>query len=87
MSEFKAIKIISQEQIDKALSDLQKAIDKKDTPGEWVKFTANTLILVGKIAVSQFGYGPALQLLEQLFGKNEDIMNILKKLLEEKNDT
>lgn len=83
--EFKAIKNVTPEQFALALSSLQTAIDKKDTAGEWVNFTAKTLLLLGKIAINQFGFGPALQLLEEVIGPNEDIMNILRKLLEEKN--
>jgi hypothetical protein len=84
-NEFKAIVTVTQADLEKALGSLQTAIDKKDTAGEWVNFTAKTLILLGKIAISQFGFGPALQLIEQVIGPNKDIMDILRKLLEEKN--
>lgn len=83
--DFVAIKNVTPEQFKDAITSLQQAIDKKDTFGEWANFTAKTLFLLGKIAINQFGFGPALQLLEEAVGPNKDIMNILRKLLEEKN--
>jgi hypothetical protein len=85
MSKFVAISNVTPAELEKALGSLQKAIEKKDTAGEWLNFTAKTLLLLGKIAVSQFGFGPALELIEQLIGPNKEIMDILRKLLEEKN--
>ena len=76
---------VSKEELEKALSSLQIAIDKKDTLNEWFYWSAKTLYLVGKIVVAQVGYGPGIELLENLFGKDDKIFAILKKLLEETN--
>jgi hypothetical protein len=86
MSEFKFISNVTKEQFDDAIIHLQNAIDKKDTPKEWVRWTANTLLLIGKIAVDQFGYGPAINLIGHLFGDNKELMKTLEFLLKEKID-
>ena len=82
MSKFVFNSSVDEQKYNEALASLKIAIEKKDTAGEWFDFTVNTLLLVGKIAVSQFGYGPALQLLEQLFGKDQEVVGLLKTILE-----
>lgn len=85
MSNFKYNSSVSDAEFQQALADLQTAINKKDTAGEWFHWTANTLLLIGKIAVSQMGYGPALELINHLFGGNKEVMKILALLLKEGN--
>lgn len=75
---------VNEEQYKNALESLQKAIDKKDTPAEWAHWTLSTMFLVGKLVISQMGYGPAIALLEQIFGKDDKLLGVLKILLKEK---
>ena len=85
MGDFKYDSNVSDEQFKFALANLERAIAKKDTPKEWLHFTAKTIFIVGKIAVATMGYGPALELLNHIFGDNKDIMKILEIVLKETN--
>ena len=84
MSDFTAIKTVTQEEIDEASLALGKAIAKKDTFGEWAMFAGRTTFLIAKIAISVMGYGPAIELIGHLFGDNKDVVKILEILLKEK---
>lgn len=86
MPNFNVPKPLTDEQYKNALESLQKAIDKKDTPAEWAHWTLSTALLVGKLVIAQMGYGPAINLLEQIFGKDDKLLEVLKLLLKEKTD-
>lgn len=71
---------VSQEEFDKALANLHKAILEKDTPEEWARFTGKILIGVGKLTISHLGFGPAISLLEEVFGDEHELIDLLKLL-------
>jgi hypothetical protein len=85
MPEYMYRSSVTEEEFKGALVNLQKAIEKKDTPEEWAKFTARTLLLVGKLAINHFGFGPALLLIEEVFGPDSEILELIK-LLGDKNE-
>jgi len=86
MTDFIFNNSVTEAEFKEAMTSLQTAINKKDTPKEWLEWTANTIFLTGKLAVSVFGYGPALELIKHVFGNNQDVMKILELLLKEKKD-
>jgi len=71
---------VSEEEFNEALANLHKAILEKDTPEEWARFTGKILIGVGKLAISHFGFGPAISLLEEVFGDEHELIDLLKLL-------
>ena len=73
---------VSEAEFQSALEDLYEAILEKDTPEEWARFTGRILIGVAQIAISQIGYGPALNILEEIFGDDQRIIELLKLLKE-----
>jgi hypothetical protein len=78
---------VSEEEIRQAQSDLTDAIKDIDTPEEWMRLTKKIMLKVGKIAISHLPIaGIALDVLEEVFDDNEDIMRILERILEEKNN-
>lgn len=71
---------VSDEAYQRALLQLREAIAKKDTPKEWADFAGRTLLAIGKIAIHQVGFGPAIELFEDLFEGEDEIIAILKLL-------
>ena len=72
---------VSDEEFNLALSKLEEAIAKKDTPEEWAQFASRILVFVGKIGINQAGLGPVVQLIENIFKDDADIIvEIIKKL-------
>ncbi len=74
---------VSDEEFNLALSRLEEAIAKKDTPEEWAKFTSRMLLFVSKIGISQTGLGPVVQLIENIFKDDADIIVEIVKILGE----
>ncbi len=71
---------VSDEEFKQALVNLERAILVKDTPEEWAKFTGKVLLTVGKLAVNHFGFGPAISLLEEIFGQDHELIALVKLL-------
>lgn len=76
---------VDDEDIEEALVSLERAIAVKDTPEEWMKFTGQTLLFVGKLALSVYGMGPAISIVEKIFGADHEMVTLVK-LLGEKLD-
>jgi len=87
MSEFEYISNVSDAEFKTALAKLEIAIAKKDTPEEWAKFTGQVLLFVGKMAISQFGFGPVITLVENIFGDDAELIVKLLKMLGEQSET
>jgi len=87
MSEFKYVSNVSDREFKTALLELEKAIAKKDTPEEWAQFTGKMLLFAGKMALSQFGLGPVVSLVEDMFGDDAEIIIKLLEMLGEQNET
>ena len=76
---------VSEEEFRQAKTDLIEAIEKIDSPEEWLDLTKKIVLTVGKIAISHLPVGGiAIDILEEVFGEHEDIMNIVKRIIEEK---
>lgn len=86
MSDFEYISNVSDVEFKTALTNLHTAILKKDTPEEWAKFTGNVLLTVGKLAINHFGFGPAITLIEQIFGDDATELVAILKLLGDNNE-
>jgi len=86
MCNFEYVSNVSDEEFNAALLQLEEAIAKKDTPEEWARFTGKVLLFVGKMALSQFGMGPVITLVENVFGDDAELITKLLKMLEEKNE-
>jgi hypothetical protein len=78
---------VTEAEFQAALLELEEAIAKKDTPEEWARFTGKALLFVGKMAVSQFGFGPVITLVEDIFGDDAELIVKLIKMLGEQNET
>ena len=87
MSDFKYISNVSDEEFRAALNELEVAIAKKDTPEEWARFTGKALLFMGKMAISQIGFGPVIMLVENIFGDDAEIITKLLKMLGEQDET
>ena len=86
MSEFQYISNVSDAEFKAALRELEVAIAKKDTPEEWAKFTGRALLFIGKMAISQVGFGPVITLVEDVFGDDAEIIIRLLNMLGEQNE-
>lgn len=86
MADWEYISNVSDEEFKAALAELEEAIAKKDTPKEWAEFSGKVLLFVGKVALSQFGMGPVITLVENVFGDDAELITKLLKMLEEKNE-
>ena len=80
MTDFTYKSTVSDEQFNKALVDLERIIARKDTAKEWASFAGRTLLAIGKIAITQVGFGPAIKLFEELFEGEDEILTILRLL-------
>lgn len=69
-----------------ALLELERAIARKDTPEEWARFTGRAILFVGKMAISQFGFGPVISLVEDIFGDDAAIITKVLEMLGEQNE-
>jgi hypothetical protein len=87
MSLFKYTSNVTEEEFRAALVDLEKAIAEKDTKEEWARFTGRALLFVGKIAISQIGFGPVITLVEDIFGDDAELITKILKMLGEQNET
>lgn len=85
--EFKYVSNVSDKEFKAALLELERAIAKKDTPEEWAKFTGKILLFVGKMALNQFGLGPVISIVEDMFGADAEIIIKLLEMLGEQNET
>ncbi len=85
--EFKYVSNVSDKEFKAALLELERAIAKKDTPEEWAKFTGKMLLFVGKMAMNQFGLGPVISIVEEMFGDDAEIIIKLLEMLGEQNET
>ena len=87
MSIFKYTSNVTEEEFKSALLELEQAIAKKDTPEEWAQFSGRVALFVGKMALSQFGLGPVITLIEDIFGDDAELITKLLKMLGEQNET
>jgi len=78
---------VSDEEFKEALEALNTAIAKIDTPAEVARFAAQALLFVGKIAISQVGFGPVIGLAEQLFSDKPELVAILKLFGDAENES
>lgn len=71
------------EEFDAAVEALQRAIERIDTTEELARLTGQILLFAGKIAISNFGAGPALEIAKVIFADKEEIIKILELLGDE----
>lgn len=83
---FTYISHVSDEEFEAAVKAMEDAIAKKDTPKEWAAFTGRLLLTVGKMAIAQFGFGPAIVLVEEIFGADAEIITNVLKMLGDSNE-
>ena len=86
MSDYEFRDSVSTEEFNAALIAMTRAIAVKDTPEEWAKFTGQSILLLSKIAISHFGFGPAITLIEQIFGDQPEVVALIKLLGEVTNE-
>lgn len=72
------ISSVSDEDFQEAMADMEKAIAEKDTPEEWARFTGKSLLFVAKLAASQLGAGPVIELATKLFANEESILKVIE---------